>query len=73
MQEPMQFATMAETMPANEVSWLFTPAAYAIAIRAKVTKLREDGHLVEPQDIPGLWRVDGGPEITTGQLLSLTV
>lgn len=36
-----------------------------------VEYLRSSGRSVEEQDIPGLYRVDGGPEITFGQLMQL--
>lgn len=29
------------------------------------------GHVVTKQDIPGLYRIDGGQEITTNQLISI--
>lgn len=33
--------------------------------------LRRAGYTVVEQDIPGLYRINGGPEITYGQLLQL--
>ncbi len=44
---------------------------HGAAVMLKVDGLRALGHVVEEQDIPGLWRVDNGPEITSNQLLSL--
>lgn len=41
------------------------------AWRAAYDYLLQRGHRVEPQDIPGLWRIDGGPEITSGQLVAI--
>ena len=44
----------------------------AHAILMKIEMLQRSGHAVAMTgDIPGLWRVDNGPEITTNQLLSL--
>lgn len=49
------------------------PAAvhHGIAVMAKVNGLRARGLKVEEQDIPGLWRVNDGPELTSNQLLGL--
>jgi hypothetical protein len=35
--------------------------------------LRERGHLLEKAEgpIPGLWHIDGGPELTTNQMLGV--
>jgi hypothetical protein len=33
--------------------------------------LRARGHTVEAGNIPGLYRVNGGPEVTAGQLWSI--
>lgn len=35
--------------------------------------LRKMGHRVEEQDIPGLWRINGGAEITSGQLVQIAI
>lgn len=44
------------------------------AILAKIAALQAAGHMVSMTgDIPGLWRVDNGPEITTNQLIGWTV
>lgn len=32
--------------------------------------LERSGYRVEAQDIPGLWRINGGPELTSNQLVS---
>jgi hypothetical protein len=36
-----------------------------------VERLRGQGHVVEQQDILGLWRINGGPEITYNQLVQI--
>lgn len=41
------------------------------AIHAKVSALRSAGHSVGMTDVTGLWRIDGGPELTTNQLLGM--
>ncbi len=41
------------------------------ALKLKIDVLKEKGILVEEQDIPGLYRINGGPEITTNQLCLL--
>jgi hypothetical protein len=35
--------------------------------------LRKLGHTVEEQDVPGLYRIDNGPEITRGQLIGISI
>lgn len=35
--------------------------------------LEAKGHTVEATDIPGLFRINGGPELTTSQLLSVAM
>jgi len=42
-----------------------------IKVTEKIKLLRNAGNVVEEQDIPGLWRINGGPELTTNQLLSI--
>jgi hypothetical protein len=44
---------------------------HGAAVMLKVDGLRAMGHAVDESDIPGLWRIDNGPEITSNQLLSL--
>lgn len=44
---------------------------HGAAVMLKVDGLRAMGHAVVESDIPGLWRIDSGPEITSNQLLSL--
>ena len=42
----------------------------AATILVKIKALQQAGHTVTMTgDIPGLWRVDDGPELTTNQLL----
>jgi len=38
---------------------------------AVAAHLAKNGHTVTGADIPGLYRVDGGPELTLGQLLQI--
>lgn len=41
-------------------------------LEAAIHWLRQNGHHVEPAGgIPGLYNVDRGPELTTGQIISL--
>lgn len=44
------------------------PSRWRVDLMAALEKA---GHRVEQQDIPGLWRIDGGPELTTGQLMQV--
>lgn len=43
------------------------------AYQTMIFALRNAGHTVEEQDIPGLYRLNGGPEITGNQLNALAV
>ena len=46
----------------------FGPSQWTVDLMAR---LEAAGHRVEQQDIPGLWRIDGGPELTTNQLMQV--
>jgi len=50
------------------VSQFFGPSQWMVDLMAN---LERAGHRVEQQDIPGLWRIDGGPELTTNQLIQV--
>lgn len=41
------------------------------ALAAAIADIRDAGHTVEAQDIPGLYRINGGPELTVGQMLGV--
>jgi hypothetical protein len=43
------------------------------AVIAAALALIERGHKIDQQDIPGLWRINGGPEITNGQLIQIAM
>lgn len=40
-----------------------------VMIRAAISRLAQAGYRVTAQDLPGLWRINGGPELTTNQML----
>jgi hypothetical protein len=42
-----------------------------LLFRLAIKRLVRAGHQVEAQDIPGLFRVDGGPELTVRQVINL--
>lgn len=42
-------------------------------IENAIKHLRRIGRVVEPTDMPGLYRIDGGPEVTTGQVISIAL
>ena len=44
-----------------------TPRAFDVL----VMRLRREGHIVEAENILGLWRVNNGPELTEGQLFQV--
>ena len=52
----------------THVSQFFGPRQWQVDMLAA---LEAAGHRVEQQDVPGLWRIDGGPELTSNQLLSV--
>ncbi len=42
-----------------------------IGIDGLKKRLLDLGHELVEQDMPGLWRIDGGPELTQGQMLQV--
>lgn len=56
-------------MPALLGLGLSVPATSIL--KETIDRLVREGHVVEQQDIPGLFRIDGGTELTINQMLSI--
>lgn len=56
----------------SETSFLITPVLSTMnAVSKTVALLKNHGNVVEAENIEGLWRINGGPELTCNQLLQV--